>query len=186
MWQDRHRRRQRALTGPTAPPLAVHPLGAVVQPPQPRRGHHWRQPLPNLNINRGFFRMTGLVPTGMLLAITLMRPQPRPAPRLAHPSAADPNRGRFTSANPSTTDRSTRPPAPEADANEAATDRSISRHSPAGSQRQRARERSEARKPGSAADERVSAETQAVGATPSTTNSPPEYLRPGVSGNRNG
>lgn len=105
-----------------------------------------------LSVNRGFFRQTGLVATALLLAVTLIGHN-HVRLHAWHTVRGRPDRGRSTSANPSTTGRSTRPLGQEADANEAATDRSSSRHSPAGSQRQRARKRSRGKATGSAAYE---------------------------------
>jgi hypothetical protein len=68
-----------------------------------------------LSVNRGFFRQTGLVATALLMAVTLIGHN-LVSLHAWHTNAGDPSRGRSTSASPSTTDRSTRPPGPAADA----------------------------------------------------------------------
>lgn len=109
-------------TRPPAPPLAVHPLGALVQPAHPRRGSHRSQPLPTLECQPGLLPTDRAGRDRTAHGRHAHRAQPRQPPRVAH-HADDPSPGRSSSVSPSTTETSTRPPGPAVVANANATGR---------------------------------------------------------------
>jgi hypothetical protein len=132
-------------TGSTTP--GSRPAGRCRSTGAPSSRAHRRQPLPAPQ------RQPRLLPTDRARRDRPAhghhphRAQPRQPARLAHQDAGSPSRGRSTSANPSTTDRSTRPPGPAADANaDRLTGPARTTH-PARRRRQPARKRPETAKP---------------------------------------
>ena len=82
-----------------------------------------------LSVNRGFFRMIGLVATGMLLALTLIGHN-LVSLHSWHTRRGLPSRGRHTGANPSTTGPWRKRPAPAAGASATPTHSPGPSHSP--------------------------------------------------------
>lgn len=138
-----------------------------------------------LNLNRGFFRMTVLVATGILLALTLIGHN-LVTRDVWHTRRGLSEHGRHTSANRLTTGRWRGRPAFAPGASSRPTDQTSASHSPARRWRQHARKR--------AGDSETLLTAYGIGTggvvvaqhdPRKKRTSPPDHHRPGDSGNRN-